>query len=100
MNVLTVLEQPALLVELGATLELAADFAKASRALDAGPAGASLGIGVQLRSGGRQAGDWCRRPPGRGAAGIGDTRRTHQRSTARRQSRKHSSTFWNENGIQ
>ena len=32
MNVLTVLEQPALSVELRATLELAADFANASKA--------------------------------------------------------------------
>jgi hypothetical protein len=32
MNVLIVLEQPSLLVELSATLELAADFAKASTA--------------------------------------------------------------------
>jgi hypothetical protein len=48
LKALTVLDQPALPVELNATLELAAAFEGASiaPATQAGPAGASLGIGV------------------------------------------------------
>ena len=55
MKALTMLEQLALPVELNATLEPAADFAKASTApATGGPAGASLGIAS--RSGSRHRG--------------------------------------------
>jgi hypothetical protein len=97
MNVLTVLDQPALPVELSATLELAADFAKASK----GPA-TQAAYGSDCRN--RRAAPRSGRHPGgrlmpsstwaRGAARIGGTRPTDHCSRLVANHETHSSTFW------
>jgi hypothetical protein len=91
MNVPTVLEQPALPVELSATLELAADFARRRRhRRRRQPTGAIVGIGVQPPSG---------RHPGRrlmpsSTWARGGTRPTDHCSRLVANHQTHSSTFW------